>query len=58
MQTQQRIPRKMRRPKPDERENEHPQTWFRDEDIARAKALAAHVRETGTLPRTGQENGS
>lgn len=29
---------------------EHPQTWFRDEDIARAKAHAEHARLTGRIP--------
>lgn len=39
-----------------ERQDEHPQSWFRDEDIARAKAYAEHARETGTLPPAGQES--
>ena len=48
--------RKMRPERADERATEDPQSWFRDEDIARAKALTEHVRQTGRMPATEQEN--
>lgn len=56
MQTIQRTPRKMRPARRRERQDEHPQTWFGDADLKRAKDYAEHTRKTGTLPATEQEN--